>query len=327
MDGIESAVHPAPIRTSVRTLLEILPVLNLVLMRRRKAPLASYVMSLLFAAGALAAVVVMASWTDALRGNGFSSVRFFSAKISGNWLQWAITGFGAYVLFNWAQNLRAADPPSFALIVRTPALLMLFVVASLQTVVNYGVMAWTPSFLIQRWGLSASDVGLKFGAVVVVAGTVGPAMAGPLSDFFKRRLASGRVIVALIALGVSPFLAFLVYRSQNPGEFYLLFGIYCTTLSMWLPPVYASFMDLVLPRMRGTVISVYIVSMTIFGLGLGPYGVGLVSDLNGGNLASAILSVYWVGPFIIALLLGLIWQIPKDEESVVGRARQAGEPV
>jgi len=327
MDGISSSNHPTPFRTSARTLGEVLPLLNLAMLRRRRAPALGYVANLLFVAICVAGVIAMASWTDAMRGGGFTPVRILGAEISGNWLQWAITGLGACVLFNWAQNLRATDRPSFALIAKTPSLLMLFAMASLQTVVNYGVMAWTPSFLIQRFDLSAADVGLKFGAVVVVAGTVGPAIAGPLSDFFKTRFAGGRILVALLALTVSPLLAFFVYHSQSPAEFYLLFGIYCATLSMWLPPVYASFIDLVLPRMRGAVVSVYVVSTTIFGLGLGPYGVGLVSDLNGGDLAAAILSVYWFGPIIVALLFTLVWQLPRDEGSVIDRARLAGEPV
>lgn len=86
-------------------------------------------------------------------------------------------------------------------------------------------------------------------------------------------------------------------------------------------------MDLVLPRMRGTVMCFYILTMTITGLGLGPYIVGLVSDVNGGDLRRAILSVYWLAPVLVALVLFVIRYRPRDETTLFERAREAGERV
>jgi hypothetical protein len=67
--------------------------------------------------------------------------------------------------------------------------------------------------------------------------------------------------------------------------------------------------------------------MTIVGLGIGPYAVGLISDLNGGKLGEAILSVYWLGPVLVLLIIWLIRQLPRDEATMVERARAAGEPI
>jgi hypothetical protein len=65
--------------------------------------------------------------------------------------------------------------------------------------------------------------------------------------------------------------------------------------------------------------------MTIVGLGTGPFAVGLISDLNGGDLGSAILSLYWIGPLIVALIVAAIVRLPRDEALLVGRAAEAGE--
>ncbi len=118
-----------------------------------------------------------------------------------------------------------------------------------------------------------------------------------------------------------------MFNAQSPGEFYLAFALFSLLLTMWLPPIYASFMDLVLPRMRGSMMGFYILTMTIVGLGLGPYLVGLMSDLNGGNLSEAILNLFWISPVLIVLSVLLIRSMPKDEASVVVRAREAGEQV
>jgi hypothetical protein len=67
--------------------------------------------------------------------------------------------------------------------------------------------------------------------------------------------------------------------------------------------------------------------MTITGMGLGPYAVGMMSDVNGGRLGEAILNLYWIGPLIIVAIIFLIRRMPKDEAMLLARARAAGENI
>jgi fucose permease len=67
--------------------------------------------------------------------------------------------------------------------------------------------------------------------------------------------------------------------------------------------------------------------MTIFGLGIGPYAVGLVSDANGGDLATAILSINCAAPLIVVMLVILLMRVRRDEAGLIERARAAGEPI
>ena len=91
-----------------------------------------------------------------------------------------------------------------------------------------------------------------------------------------------------------------------------------------MPPVYASIMDLVLPRMRGTMMAYYTLITTILGLGTGPYLVGLISDVTG-NLGGAILATFLVSPAIVLLTIYAVLRMPRDEASLLERARAAGE--
>ena len=50
------------------------------------------------------------------------------------WPQWVAIGIGVYAVFSWASALKRRDPPTFALIVGTPAFLC--------TVVAYGLNAF-----------------------------------------------------------------------------------------------------------------------------------------------------------------------------------------
>jgi len=318
---------PAPFRASWETFASLVPGLNWLTLARLRAKRATWVINLCGLGIIIGSMHALTVWTNSLRKHPPAPIQLGSFALSGNALQWIVTGFGLYVMLNWLQVLRLRDKPCFAIIAQTPSLILLFTIAALQSIVNYSIMGWSPAFLIKTYHLTATQVGAVFGPLAAGIGVVGPMIAGPLSDWLNARFRSGRMYITLGALTLSPFIGWFVYHANTPGEFYAAFTIYSLSLTMWLPPLYAAFMDLALPRMRGSVVSFYILTMTIFGLGLGPYTVGLISDLNGGNLGAAILSIYWVGPFIVALVLALIWVLPKDEATVISRAQAAGEPI
>ena len=97
----------------------------------------------------------------------------------------------------------------------------------------------------------------------------------------------------------------------------------------------ATTQDLVLPRMRGTATAAFFLGTTLVGLSFGPYMVGQISDLAGtmvdgklvGNLRVGILSLIAVAPIALGLLIAAYRAVPKAEQSIVERARAAGEPV
>ena len=326
-DGVIQPVDPHPFRASWQTLASILPVFNWVGLLRQRASAGVWIANLGGLALIVAAMTSLTRWTDSLRTVAPPPLNLGGFEVSGNALQWIVAGFGLYVVLSWLQSLKLRDAPAYAIIGKTPSLLLLFAIAALQSVINYGVMAWSPSFIIKTYGISPAEVGLYFGALVAGIGIIGPLMAGPLSDWVHARISGGRIYVTLASLTLSPLLAVWAYQAETIGVFYLGFTLYSLLLTMWIPPIYASFMDLVLPRMRGAVMSFYILTMTITGLGLGPYTVGLVSDVNGGDLGAAILSVYWLAPLLVVLALLTVLRLPSDEASLLARARAAGENV
>jgi MFS family permease len=181
---------------------------------------------------------------------------------------------------------------------------------------------------MKNYGLSPSKTGLQFGLLSAAIGIIGPLIAGPLSDRFNVRFpGAGRVYVTLVSLAVSPLIALWVYSAQDPAAFYGRFVLYSLVLTAWLPPLYAVLYEQVLPRMRGITSSAYLIIQTIFGLGIGPFVVGMVSDANGGHLAAAILSINWVAPLIVLMLVVLALRVKDDEDRVILRARSAGEPI
>lgn len=135
----------------------------------------------------------------------------------------------------------------------------------------------------------------------------------------QRFPGAGRAWVALFAMAVSPVMSFWVYFAADPGSFYARFLIYSFILTGWMPPLYAIMYDQVLPRMRGLTASLYLLVMTILGMGIGPYVVGLLSDATG-SLRTAMLSINAVAIPIAVLMLFIARRAQRDEATLLERA-------
>jgi MFS family permease len=325
MDGIESPRDPRPFRASLEVLVSVTPVLNWLSLARRSAGVRDWVVSLASLSVLIAAMVGLTRLTTAFSPR--PPLHFGALQVNPHALQWGVIGFGAFVVVNLMQSLRLSDKPTFMVITRSPSLMLCMAVGSLQTMINYGVMGFTPSFLMQRFGLSPTATGLQFGLLSAAIGVIGPLIAGPLSDRINARYpGAGRAYVTLFSLSLSPLIAIWVYTAHDAASFYARFVLYSLVLTAWLPPLYAIMLEQVLPRMRGSTFSTYIIVQTIFGLGIGPYTVGMISDAKGGDLAAAILDINWVAPVIALMLVVIARRANRDEESIMQRARDAGEP-
>jgi MFS family permease len=326
MDGIRSPHDPHPFRASLAVLGSVVPVSNWLWLAKRKASGRDWMVNLVALVLIVVAAVVLTRITSDFSPR--PPLRLGGLSVNPHALQWGVVGFGAFVVLNLVQSLRLSDPPTFAVITGSPSLLLCMAIGSLQTMINYGIMGFTPSFLMRSFGLSPSTTGLQFGLLSAAIGIVGPLIAGPLSDKVNTRFpGAGRAYVTLFALGVSPLIAIWVYSAHDPASFYIRFVLYSVVLTAWLPPLYAILYEQVLPRMRGITSSTYIIVSTIFGLGIGPYAVGMISDANHGNLAAAILDINWVSPVIVVMLVVLAQRVKRDGKSVIQRARSAGESV
>ena len=326
MDGVETPPDPHPLRASLAVLGAVTPVANWWSLARRRAGAGYWRVNL----GALVLITLAMTALTELTSTFWPRppLHFGSLQVNPHALQWAVIGFGLFVVLNLLQSLRLADPPTFSVITRSPSLLLCMGIGSLQTMINYGVMGFTPSFLMKHYGLSPSATGVQFGLLAAAIGIVGPLIAGPLSDRINARFpGAGRAWVTLVALSLSPLIAIWVYGAPDPASFYARFALYGLVLTAWLPPLYAILFGLVLPRMRGITSSTYIIVSTILGLGIGPFVVGMISDANGGNLAAAILAINWVAPAIVLMLVVLALRVKRDEEAVLQHARHGGEAV
>jgi MFS transporter, Spinster family, sphingosine-1-phosphate transporter len=318
IDGIPTPHDPHPFRASAQVLGAVVPGLNWLSLARFKVAGAIWRDNLAWLAGILAAMVVLFQLTSRLSPR--PPLVFGAVSISPHLLQWGVIGFGLFVMVNFIQNMKVTDPQAHRVIIGSPTLIMVMLVGSLQGMINYGMMAFNPSFIMKQYGQTMGEAALQFGFVSAGMGIIGPLIWGPLSDRLNLRFpGSGRAWVAMFAMAVSPIMSFWVYFAPDASGFYWRFVPYSLILTGWMPPLYAILYDQVLPRMRAQTTSVYLLASTIIGLGCGPYVVGMLSDALG-DLRTAMLCINAAAIPIVLLMLIVAKRAQGDEATLLARA-------
>ena len=248
-------------------------------------------------------------------------------------MQWYSVAFGYYAAFSWAVSLRQRDPVSFALIWGTPAFWAMVLGYSCVAFLSYASSAFAPVYAQEVLGESAARVGYWVGGWAAVAGFLGVILGGRLSDIMLRRDRAGRIIViAFGLLAPAPFV-WLAYTTLSVAETsvdFFWFTAYSSIASFCassaLGAAAATTQDLVLPRMRGTATATFFFGTTLIGLALGPYLAGQVSASTG-SLSLGVQSTLLIVPIGIVLLAIAYRLVPQAADSVIERARAAGESI
>ncbi len=326
IDGMPTPGDPNPVRSVMREFAAMLPPWNwrgLAANADDKKPL---ILNLAMLAGLVIAAIVTVIFTDGLlkpeKRAAVGAIGDF--QITTNMIQWAAIAVGVYCSISWFQTIKLRDAPSFALIANR-GFVSLAMIGGLMSYMSYGHSPFIFLFAKNAYSLGPES-GLTLGIITAVAGGLGATFGGILGDWWKRRHPMGRIYVMLLAAITSNITMFLAYTATNSTSFFTFAAMNLFLHIMWLGPCAACIQDLVLPRMRGTATAVFFLGTTIVGLGLGPYVVGLISDVTG-SLKFAMMSTVAVFPLILIFVVIAARSVPQLEASLVERARAAGEPM
>jgi len=314
MDGLVTPAHPSPFRAFASDLSMIVPPFTLWgAWQRGPAALAINI-------GTGAAISAFAYWM---------------IHLTGNLPQWSAVGFGYYAVFSWASTLRAKDPATFKLIWGTPAFICTTIGYGLVALAAYALAFWSAPYAEIVLGLPKKELAFILGANGALSGFLGVIIGGRVADSLRTKNPAGRILVIILGV-VGPIIPIGIgYTTDNTTLFYVMNFIAGMLGATALGAAAATTQDLVLPRMRGTATAAFFLGTTLVGLSFGPYMVGQISDLAGtmvdgklvGNLRVGILSLIAVAPIALGLLIAAYRAVPKAEQTIVERARAAGEPV
>ena len=181
---------------------------------------------------------------------------------------------------------------------RSRTMLWVCIGAPAQLIVVSSVWAWLPSFLVRTEGITPQAAGVK-AALVVLAGAAGSVVWGAVVDGVGRRGGPAAKLrtVATLCLATLVVISFsfgaprLGISLTGQAQFALitLGGLLMTCT---IGPAAAAVIDVTHPGVRSTGASILALFQNLFGLALGPFLAGTVSDWVGLQAALTIMPLF-----------------------------------
>ena len=197
---------------------------------------------------------------------------------------------------------------------RTPGFAWIAVAGMLFGLTGYGLGIWGTAFLVRTHDLNLRDAGILVGLTGGVAAIFGALLSGWLTDKLVARDARWQMGVPIVgtAIAIPLGLAYLLWPAGDFWQvgplkvpvamaFSLLFSVFAV---WWTAPSYAAITTLVGAHRRATSVAVYNLGLTVCGIGLGPFSVGVLSDLLTSSFGTQSLRwalVILMGGFILAM--------------------------
>lgn len=155
----------------------------------------------------------------------------------------------------------------------------LFLGMSVNTVIGYAFFSWIPTSLARTYQWSMTEVGVGYGSVILLVGPLGVFLAGWLIDRLSQAGHNNAEIkVALLSIGIC-LPGATALPLMPTGDWALLalipasLGPAMTTASGSIAVINAT------PnRIRGQTMALYLLTISLLGLSLGPTAVALITD-------------------------------------------------
>jgi MFS family permease len=164
---------------------------------------------------------------------------------------------------------------------------------SLATAATMGTMAWAPAALMRRYGLTAADAGFRLGLVTMVAFPLGLlAGAWAARRFEKRGSARSELTVSAAAQALAAITAVVLGLVAGENMVLGMFAglIFFTNVPFGIAA--AALQSLTPNEMRGRMTAIYLFTVNLFGMTLGPLLPALWTDYvlqgEGTNVAASI---------------------------------------
>ena len=169
-----------------------------------------------------------------------------------------------------------------------------------------GINAWTPTFYIRSFGLSASEAGYLMGVVALIGGPLGAIAGGAIADWLQRRgiqTAKLRVLLCCaLLLPIPGILGPLMPTVSGAVVFLFLFFVLGSATA---PTTLSAIQEMTPNQMRGQATALLYFLVNLIGIGLGPFAVALLTDyvFNDELALRYSISIYSGIAYALAIIL------------------------
>ncbi|MAQ11264.1 MAG: MFS transporter [Gammaproteobacteria bacterium] len=158
--------------------------------------------------------------------------------------------------------------------------------AGLHAFVGYGAGTWNAPFLIRSHEMPITEVG-SWLAIISGIGAIGTFAGGFLGDKISDRTGDRRWYLWVCGLSTLIMVPFQLTAYLYDELWAVIPSLFVVSIlgGMYLGPSFAMTQGLVTLRMRAVASAILLFMLNIIGMGLGPYFVGIASDLLAPNFA------------------------------------------
>ncbi len=208
-----------------------------------------------------------------------------------------------------------------ALIAR-PALVHLIMAISIGAFVIYGIAQWVPAFFVRAHHLSLTQVGAIGGLSGSIASVTGVLTGGAAMIRLGGRDRRWELWWPMLGYGLSGPLYLLVFLSGSWVTAFAFQFVATFSASAGVGVALSAVQNFAEPHRRATAVALVLALSSFLGLGIGPVGIGLVSDWLAPHAGVDSLRYALMGSTILMLWSGLhFWLAAR---AGTGELRAAG---
>lgn len=194
---------------------------------------------------------------------------------------------------------------TFTFLWQKPAFKHIALAAGLHSFVSYGAGTWNPPFMSRVHEMSNTDIGFWL-ALVAGTGAIGTFLGGYLADKFSDKTGDRRWYFWLPGISTLLMVPIQIYTYLYGSiEAVIACLIILASLgAIYLGPSFAMTQALATLRMRAVASAILLFTLNIIGMGLGPFLVGVWSDMIEPLVGSNAVSLQYA---LCIAVFGNLW--------------------
>jgi MFS family permease len=219
----------------------------------------------------------------------------------------------------WVSRLRRDDLPAYLATLGQKPFRYLIAAFAAVMFADYAAAFWLIPYAQRQFGLSAGTAGAQLGGLMIGGGILGCLLAGYAADYWRSFRVSGRVWTALLVVMAEGAAILWSLEVNQYHDFLTAFGTFCIASGGWAGLAAAIAFDLVPSAYRGTGTASYFLFTTLLGPGLGPFAVGLCSDMfDSARTALAASCAVFPLAAVALIQLGVVLERGHSQTGVAG---------